>query len=71
MKVFLGSGEHRRIVDVPVVKETESKVWVKLADGNVITRKKRRDVPTPEQVNAEAKRAVESGLGVLKVPQEV
>jgi len=35
----------RRIVDVGVIKETKTNYTVKLKDGNVITRKKSRDIP--------------------------
>jgi hypothetical protein len=38
----------RRLVDAELVEERKSTILVKLPDGNTITRKKSRDLPTRE-----------------------
>lgn len=47
------NGEHdgtdRRLVDVTLVKTHSKTIKVQLPDGNVITRKKSRDLPPEEE----------------------
>lgn len=45
MKVFIGAGTERRIVECELMKETSTTMLVKLPDGNIISRKKKRDLP--------------------------
>jgi hypothetical protein len=45
MKVYLNDKDgKRKVVEAELVKEREHTVRVKLPDGNIITRKKKRDV---------------------------
>jgi hypothetical protein len=47
LKVYINGkdGEPRRLVEVELVKENQSTIFVRLPDGNVISRKKKRDLP--------------------------
>jgi len=47
MKILIndGSKDKRKEVDVEVVYETPTTYRVRLPDGNIITRKKNRDLP--------------------------
>lgn len=44
MKVFINCEDGRKLVEVKKVSETKTNVWVRLPDGNVIKRKKSRDL---------------------------
>jgi hypothetical protein len=44
IKVYLGHGETKREVEVALVKDRPKSVLVKLEDGNVIVRKKSRQI---------------------------
>lgn len=58
MKIFLGRGQERAIVDATIVRENPKTVVVRLADGNVIKRKKNRDIPSAQEVEAWESRGV-------------
>ena len=46
MKVYVNDkADKRRIVDAELIKETKITVIVKMPDGKVISRKKKRDIP--------------------------
>jgi hypothetical protein len=47
VKVFINGEKNgeRKLVEVDVVKENQSTIIVKLPDGNIISRKKKRDLP--------------------------
>ena len=49
MKVYVNAknGE-RRIVDAELIQETATTVIVKMPDGKIISRKKKRDLPVAE-----------------------
>lgn len=51
IKVYIGAGEGRKLVDAEVIRESPSRLWVRLPDGNVIARKKNRDLPRLEEKN--------------------
>lgn len=52
MKVYINSEDGvRKLVEVKVVSETDTLLWVKLPDGNIIKRKKSRDLEKDEKVN--------------------
>lgn len=43
--VFISRNKNgRKEVEVEVVRETPTKIWIKLPDGNIIHRKKKRDI---------------------------
>jgi hypothetical protein len=46
MKVFVNNKERteRVVVEAEFVKETATTIWVRLPDGNIISRKKNRDL---------------------------
>jgi hypothetical protein len=44
MKVYINGENGRKLVEVKLVSETKQNLWVKLSDGNVIKRKKSRDL---------------------------
>jgi len=44
IKVFINVGSGRRPVTVNLVKSNTRSVWVRLRDGNVIKRNKKRDI---------------------------
>jgi hypothetical protein len=51
LKVYINSKNRnnpRQLVDVELIKENNTTVVVKLPDGNVIIRKKKRDLPQEE-----------------------
>ena len=48
MKVYLGEGAERKLVEVELLKDKKTTVLVRLPDGNIITRKKKRDLPKEE-----------------------
>jgi len=50
MKVYLGRGESRRIVEATLISESSAKVWVRLEDGHIIARRKSRDIPVEAEV---------------------
>lgn len=54
MKVYINDNETggRQIVDAELIKERATTILVKLPDGNVITRQKKRDIPTEEEITA-------------------
>jgi hypothetical protein len=43
--VYIGQGGNRKLVEAEIVGETERRLWVRLEDGNVISRRKGRDLP--------------------------
>ena len=46
MKVYVNNkGGGRRLVETELIRETRTTVIVRLPDGNVISRKKKRDLP--------------------------
>jgi hypothetical protein len=51
MKVYINSKDKqsRELVEVEVIHKSEKNLWVKLPDGNIIKRKKSRDL---EQTDA-------------------
>jgi hypothetical protein len=54
MKVYLddpNSKGSRIIVEAELIKQNKQTVWVKLLDGNIIKRKKSRDIPNIEESN--------------------
>ena len=57
MKVYLDSKDRtkpRRIVEVEKISESDKAFKVRLPDGNIITRKKSRDIPKePEKQKVE------------------
>ena len=49
MKIYLNDKDgKRKIINAELIKERESTILVKLPDGNVIIRKKKRDLPKEE-----------------------
>ena len=49
VKVYVnGQGGERKLVEVDLIKENKATIIVRLPDGNVISRKKSRDLP-PEK----------------------
>ena len=49
MRVFInGDNGERRLVEVELIKDNKSTIMVRLPDGHVISRKKKRDLP-PEK----------------------
>jgi len=47
MKVYVNDPKHpgkRKVVEAKLVKENETNILVELQDGNVISRKKKRDL---------------------------
>jgi len=46
MKVLVNNGVSRKELDAELIKETATTVIVRLPDGKVISRKKKRDLPT-------------------------
>lgn len=52
MKVFLNDSKDpkqpRRIAEVDLIKEYPKSILVRLSDGNIIKRKKNRDIPLKE-----------------------
>ena len=59
MKVYLDSKDRtkpRRLVEVEVLSESAKAFKVRLPDGNIITRKKSRDIPKePESAEKKGK----------------
>ena len=50
MKVYLNSkGGERKLVEAELVRENRSTIIVKLPDGNIISRKKKRDLPKEKE----------------------
>jgi hypothetical protein len=46
MKVYInGMGGERRLVEAELIRENKATIIVRLPDGNVISRKKKRDLP--------------------------
>lgn len=51
MKVYVNSkklNEPRQLVEAKLIKESKTTVTVELPDGNIIVRKKKRDLPSEE-----------------------
>jgi hypothetical protein len=50
MRVFINDGKsgERKLVEAELIKDNKSTMLVKLPDGNIILRKKARDLP-PEK----------------------
>lgn len=50
LKVYLNdkSGQ-RKLVDAELIKENSARIVVRLSDGNIITRRKVRDLPQGEK----------------------
>lgn len=50
VKVYLGdrNSDGRKIVEATLLEDRPTTIVVRLPDGNVITRKKQRDLPKPE-----------------------
>lgn len=49
MKVFInGRGGERKLVEVDLVKKNKTTIIVRLPDGNIISRKIKRDLPSEE-----------------------
>lgn len=47
MKVFVNDkAKNRRIVDAELIQENKATIIVKMPDGKIISRKKKRDIPT-------------------------
>ncbi|KKL26625.1 hypothetical protein LCGC14_2393450 [marine sediment metagenome] len=44
IKVFINEGNERKLVDVELLESRKYTVRVRLPDGNIITRKKKRDL---------------------------
>ena len=45
INVYLdGLDKERKVVEAELVKDNPTTVWVKLPDGNVIVRKRKRDI---------------------------
>ena len=50
MRVYInGKGGERKLIDAELVRENQSTIIVKLPDGNIISRKKKRDLPTEKE----------------------
>ena len=45
MKVYVNGKNGRKLVEAELIKETKTTVIVKLPDGNIVSRKKKRDLP--------------------------
>ena len=47
MRVLInnGKGGERKLVEAELIRENQSTIIVKLPDGNIISRKKNRDLP--------------------------
>lgn len=46
MKILINDkNRQRKIIEADLIKERETTIVVKLPDGNIITRKKKRDIP--------------------------
>lgn len=45
MKVYINDKGGRKLVEAELIKETKTTVIVKLPDGNIVSRKKKRDLP--------------------------
>ncbi len=51
MKVYINDKNgKRKLIDAELIKDKKTTVLVKLPDGNVIVRKKKRDLPKKEEV---------------------
>ena len=49
MKVYVNDGDdNRRLINVELIEDKKTTILVKLPDGNIITRKKKRDLPKKE-----------------------
>ena len=62
MKVLIGRGSDRRVVDVKLIETRKTTILVELADGNRITRKKNRDLPTALQIGTQIHSNIEQGV---------
>lgn len=50
LKVYLNDIDgQRKLVDAELVKENEARIHVRLSDGNIIVRRKARDLPQGEK----------------------
>lgn len=45
MKVYVNDKNGRKLVEVELIKENKATIIVRLPDGNVVSRKKKRDLP--------------------------
>jgi hypothetical protein len=45
---------HRRLINVELLEDRKTTILVRLPDGEVITRKKKRDLPNSEVSNGKA-----------------
>lgn len=48
MKVYINNKGGRKLVEAELIKENKATVIVKLPDGNIVSRKKKRDLPEEE-----------------------
>ncbi len=45
MKVYVNDKNGRKLVEAELIKENKATVIVRLPDGNIVSRKKKRDLP--------------------------
>lgn len=45
MKVYVNDKNGRKLVEAELIKENKATIIVRLPDGNVVSRKKKRDLP--------------------------
>jgi hypothetical protein len=48
LKVYINNKGGRKLVEAELIKENKATVIVKLPDGNIVSRKKQRDLPEEE-----------------------
>jgi hypothetical protein len=48
LKVYINNKGGRKLVEAELIKENKATVIVKLPDGNIVSRKKKRDLPEEE-----------------------
>lgn len=54
MKVYInGKGGERQLVEAELLKSNSSTIIVRLPDGNIISRKKKRDLPEEKGSNGD------------------
>jgi hypothetical protein len=45
LKVYVNDKNGRKLVEAELIKENKATIIVRLPDGNVVSRKKKRDLP--------------------------
>jgi len=45
LKVYVNDKNGRKLVEAELIKENKATVIVRLPDGNIVSRKKKRDLP--------------------------